>query len=201
MVKIYLINRVISIITLLFSSSLVTPGLSITSPQSGSVVEGIVEIRGSIPEEDFSSAKISYSYAQGKDENWFLITRLDKAVQDDVLATWDTTTITDGNYQLKLVVKTSTGNTYEVIVEDIQVANYSRAENLTTSIVNEPELLAPMTESTAVIAQGPTALPANKASINDDEIRFTIIAGIMIGCGLLVSLVLYASLQAYRRRR
>ena len=186
---------------LLFSSSLVTPGLYITSPQSGSVVEGIVEIRGSIPEEDFSSAKVSYSYAQGTEENWFLITRLDRAVQDDVLATWDTTTITDGNYQLKLVLKTSTGNTYEVIVKDIQVANYSRSGPLPTSVVNEPGLLAPMTESTAVIAQGPTALPANKASITDDEIRSTIIAGIMIGCILLVLLVLYTSLQAYRRRR
>jgi hypothetical protein len=44
-----------------------------------------------------------------------------------VLAKWDTTTITDGIYRLKLSVTTTNGTINEVVVEQVTVMNYTHA--------------------------------------------------------------------------
>jgi len=194
-------TRFTAIILILLSGWFITPGLYITSPESGALIEGIVEIRGSIPEEDFSSAEVLYSYSQEGVENWFLIERIDSVVQDDVLATWDTTTITDGVYQLKLMVITLDGNENEVVVSDIHVSNYTRGDEQPTSAAMGSSGINPGAAVGLMVTPGPTGLPVNPASIIRDEVRLTVISGILIASVLLGLLIMYTSIQSYRRRR
>lgn len=185
----------------LFSGWLYTPGLYITSPESGMQVEGIVEIRGSVPDADFASAEVLYAYSQEDIATWFLIKRLDSVVQDDLLAAWDTTTITDGVYKLKLVVMTQDGTRNEVVVSDIRVSNYTHGnEQSTTTSLGSSEI-KPEVAGSVMVTPGPTQLPPNPASIVGDEVRMTVVTGIIIACGLLGLLILYTSIQSYRRRR
>lgn len=195
------INPVTLLILTLFSGFLVTPGLYITAPESGDVVEGVIEIRGSVPEEAFSSAEVLYAYEQAEVETWFLITRLDKVVQDDVLATWDTTTITDGEYRIKLVMKTASGNEYHVIVEHLQVSNYSRVQDQTPGA---SEIQTGQTSASAAIRAATAAPEENKvnpASIEKQDAQLAVVSGIITALAVLGLLVIYSSIQSRQRRR
>lgn len=178
-----------------------TPGLYITSPEDGAVVEGIVEIRGSVPEDRFSSAELLYAYTKSEIETWFLIKRLDQVVQDDILATWDTTTITDGLYRIKLVSRTLDGIENEVITEGITVANYSRDQDQTAG---KPESMTgglARAADSLVATPAPTDFYTNPASIKQTEVRRTVLIGIIFAFVILGFLAFYTGIQSLRRRK
>ncbi len=195
-----LLQPIMSFFLVLLLGMTITPGLYITAPTTGEVVEGVVEIRGSVPEEGFLSAEVLYAYAQTGKETWFLIKRLDKVVQDDVLAAWDTTTITDGVYHIKLVVTKVGDHRNEVVVENIQVSNYSRAPGQNEMGVNT------QTEKRSVVAEirAPVSTEIEKkinpASIQPQEIQRTIIIAILAVCVALSSIAIYSAIQSRRRR-
>ena len=196
------VSKALAILLLtLFSGLMITPGLYITSPEKGAVVEGVVEIRGSVPEDGFSSAELQYAYSQSAVETWFLIKRLDHVVQDDVLASWDTTTITDGLYRIKLVVQNQDGKENEVIVDDVQVSNYSRVQGQPEGDLPEQTGNTPSAVEVLVATPAPTELISNPASILRQEVRRTVVSGIIFACATLGLLVLYTSIQSRRRRR
>jgi len=195
-----LLQPIMSFFLVMLLGMTITSGLYITAPTTGEVVEGIVEIRGSVPEEGFLSAEVLNAYAQTGKETWFLIKRLDKVVQDDVLAAWDTTTITDGVYHIKLVVTKVGDRRNEVVVENIQVSNYSRAPGQNEMGVNT------QTEkrSAAVEIRAPVSTviekKVNPASIQRQEIQRTIIIAILAVCVALSSIAIYSAIQSRRRR-
>jgi hypothetical protein len=170
----------------------------ISSPETGSEVEGVVEIHGNVPQADFSTAKVTYSYA-GDDDSWFLITRLDHSVEDGILATWDTSTITDGIYQIRLTVKTVDGAKFESIVTDVRVANYSPLAthpNESETVVALQTYL-PVETSTMNAA---TPLAANPAAISDAEIKKTILAGGITGAAVVIMFILWLSIKNHLTR-
>ncbi len=185
----------------LFSELTITPGLYITSPVSSEVVEGVIEIRGSVPEEEFASAEVLYSYAQTDKDTWFLIKRLDKVVQDDVLATWDTTTITDGVYRIKLTVKTTDGSENAVVIENILVSNYTRVQVQPEGITVIQTANSSAAAEIVVPHSAAAEKRVNPASIQPQEVQRTIIIGILLTCAALGSIALYSSTQSRRRRR
>ena len=88
--------------------------------------------RSLVPSEivGFQSAEVAFAY--GKDNStWFLITGSDQPVRDGVLASWDTTTIADGTYLLRVRVNTSDGEVVEVEAKDLRVRNYTPIETST----------------------------------------------------------------------
>ena len=187
-----LVSRVLFLLGLLFSNSQATASPTISYPGEGEVVEGIVEIRGSVPDENFASAKLSYAYDGENAEDWFLISNIDAPTQDEVLGVWDTTTITDGTYQIRLRVREISGEKKDVIVTGIQVANYSRSEaNLDEMVTTVTEV--PSTQVTMQsIESNPTTLPANPATITTTDIRHTALTGLLIGVGLVMLVVLWS---------
>jgi len=192
MSTIMILSRIVFLLGLVFSSSQVSTNPSITNPAEGEVVEGIVEIRGSVPVENFASAKLSYAYAGENVEDWFLIANIETPKQDDVLGVWDTTTITDGFYEIRLRVKTTSGEKMDVILTGIQVANYSRSDNV---LVNTPTI-TPAESSTQVpiqsIAPTPTSLPANPATITSEDLCGTVLTGSLIGIGLVFLVLVWS---------
>ena len=187
-----LVSRVLFLLGLLFSNSQATTSPTISYPGEGEVVEGIVEIRGSVPDENFASAKLSYAYDGENAEDWFLISNIDAPTQDEVLGVWDTTTITDGTYQIRLRVREISGEKKDVIVTGIQVANYSRSEaNLDEMVTTVTEV--PSTQVTMQsIESNPTTLPANPATITTTDLRHTALTGLLIGVGLVMLVVLWS---------
>jgi len=185
-------SRVVFLLGLVFTSSQVSTNPSITNPAEGEVVEGIVEISGSIPVDNFASAKLSYAYAGENVEDWFLIANIDTPKQDDVLGVWDTTTITDGTYQIRLRVKTTSGEKLDVILSGIQVANYSRSDS---AEVNAPTITAAESSTQVPVesfAPTPTLLPANPATITSEDLRGTVLTGSLIGIGLVFLVLVWS---------
>ncbi len=82
---------------------------SIESPVTGQAVQGSIAIRGSTGMDRFQSYEVNFSYEGDPTLTWFLIQEGTTPVQDGVLAEWDTTTITDGDYTLRLLVTLNDG--------------------------------------------------------------------------------------------
>lgn len=201
MVNQLMLKPIVILVLTLLSGLLITPGLYITSPENGAVVEGVVEIRGSVPEENFSSAELLYAYAQSEIETWFLIKRIDNVIQDDVLAAWDTTTITDGVYRLKLVMRAQDGSENAVFVENIQVSNYSRAEGSTDGEQPKQTTTPLAVINNQYVTPSINATAGNPASIYINEVRQIVVVGVFLAFISLGMLALYTSIQHRRRRR
>src|SRR3990172_3307615 len=80
------------------------PSIAIYSPTPGQALQGIVSIQGNIAIADFQSAELSFTYSSDRRDTWFLIREFTEPASDDALAEWDTTTLTDGDYTLRLTV-------------------------------------------------------------------------------------------------
>lgn len=199
-----LINVFLSLVFILeslVSVPFVTPGLYITFPGSGSNVDGIVEIRGNMPVPNFASAEVAYAYAGAGETNWFLITKLDHAVQDDILGRWDTTTITDGTYQLRLSVTLTNGSVNEVVIKDIHVSNYTHSDSTAMPVLTAATQGVATSASTTAPGFKPTNIPANPASMDNSQIQTSIAAGVLFSILLLALLAIYNAVRNARKRR
>src|SRR5512138_984404 len=96
--------------------------VAITSPAPGDVLRGQVNIIGSTNTPDFVSAQLDFAYASDATGTWFPIQTLSQPVFDSPLYTWDTTSITDGDYILRLRVFLGDG-TYQEVTVPITVGN------------------------------------------------------------------------------
>lgn len=185
----------------LFSTLLITPGLYITYPEKGSIVNGIVEIRGSVPATNFASATISYAYDGAGVENWFQIAEFSESMQDVVLVKWDTTTITDGTYQLRLSVAETNGAINEVIVDQITVMNYTHLATTPLPDNESIRMSTPVSLTEAVNTNRPTTIPENPAAADSVQLTSSMVTGIVLALIVLLLLLIYSTISGYRRRR
>src|SRR5689334_21458541 len=98
------------------------PPVAITSPVPEEWLRGQVTVTGKIDVPSFASAQLEFAYASNPTGTWFLIQAFSQPVGDSTLAVWDTTTITDGDYSLRLRVNLEDGTSQEVTVP-IKVGN------------------------------------------------------------------------------
>jgi hypothetical protein len=155
----------------------------------------------------FVSAEISFAYADNPTDTWFQIAVNSQPVIAGNLASWDTTTITDGTYCLRLRVYLSDGTFLDVIVPDLRVRNYTPVETITpaptltptaTPQVEFTATLLPTTTPTATPSPiatpfpTPTALPVNPAALTPQDIYAS------IGSGAVVAMILFFIFEIYR---
>ena len=82
----------------------------ISDPQPGQALRGVVLIRGTAQQPAFDHYEVSFSYEPNPTADWFAIKAAGSSpVQSGQLASWDTTQIADGAYQLRLRVFSSDG--------------------------------------------------------------------------------------------
>lgn len=118
----------------------------ITSPQDNATVRGLVAITGSATGTDFQFYKVEWGRGAGADD-WHLIgTTYPVPVMDGVLVQWDTTSVPDGVYSLRLRVVKQDGNYADYFAQQIVVANKRATETPTPPATTEP-------------TPGPTATP------------------------------------------
>ena len=179
------------VISILVSTLTLPQNIVINYPQSGQSVQGIVEIKGSLVSDNFMFGEIYYTYTNSNTNNWFLIRRFDQPANNEVLARWDTTTITDGEYSLKVVLVKNDNSIEELIINPIFVRNYSPEPTISfTPIISTVEPTPG--NGNLVNFDNATPLPPNPAAASTSSIQRSILVGI-----ILVVLA-FAGLMGYR---
>jgi hypothetical protein len=176
------------------------PTVGISSPKPGDILRGQVNIIGTTSEPTFLSAQLDFSYASATTETWFPIQTLSQPVFDSPLYIWDTTTITDGNYILRLRVFLSDGTFQEATVpitlqNDIQptVTPAPTATPEEESLpVPTPFLLAASPTPTELPRATPMPLPTNPVSLDQPAVFSSFGRGalVILGAFALAGLLL-----------
>jgi len=169
------------------------------SPAEGDYLQGVVTVSGGMDVDGFLSYETSFAYEDGSDPKaWFVIKRDVNQVQKGTLALWDTTTITDGDYRLRVVVQLEDGTQLETIVRNLHVSNYSPIP-----AAAEPTLqTAPRTNPTAQAeAPPPVNLPPNPAELTRDELKTGILIGLAAVLILLAAVGIYIGILRLTRKK
>ncbi len=202
-----MLNNLLILAFLIFQ---IESGPRITSPVESTVLRDIIPITGITTVEGFQSADLSFTYSQEPVENWFVITSMTDPVTDGLLTQWDTKSITDGDYHLRLQIHLQDGSVNEFIVRDLRIRNYtaippeqsetmeaagtaaiSSTEDtiqLATVVPSQvPVLLTPMLS--------PVPLPDNPAALDRSKV-FS-----MVRTSVLVTLLVFVILGLFVRSR
>jgi hypothetical protein len=156
---------------------------AITTPASGSAVQGKVDVSGYIKSTNFARYDLDFSHGPGSEDGWFNITTGDKNPADGLLGVWDTSSISDGNYRLRLTVYYKDSTKAEYFADEIRVRNYSPIETDTPA----PGALSSPTEQTstkptfqAPVFQGETK-NINNIEITREQIIQLVVVSLIAG--------------------
>ena len=167
--------------------------MAITSPAAGGVLRGQVPILGTSDAAGFVSSEVAFSYAGDPTGTWFVLQTSGQSVINALLVTWDTVSITDGDYNLRLRVNLQDGSILEASVTGLQVRNYTAMPTPTAEPTSTPTprieaptpiLLAASPTPTAFPPRTPTPLPPNPAALAGSEIYASLQRGALL-IGLL----------------
>ena len=186
----------------------------ITAPLPGAAVQGDLIINGNTAIEGFVSSEISFGYAGDPTETWFLIQTSTLPVSNGLLAHWDTSTITDGDYTLRLVLTLSDGAQVTLIVSGLRVRNYTPIETDTptplppsatpgrgTPLPPSATPSSTLIPSATAVPPTVTPLPTNPAIISEKDVLNTALEGAGIGIGVLLVLGAIVGLRQWLRKR
>jgi hypothetical protein len=177
---------------------------TISSPLEGEIVQGVAIITGTVSAFGFSYYELSFAYADDPTQTWFVFSTSSLPVFEGELGTWDTTTLTDGDYSLRLRTFMLDGSVRETVVSGLRVRNYTAVPTSTPTPTPTPvvQFSAPTAQriepvlATAILSlPTPTPLPPNPASLRDSAI-----AG-ALGRGALLAFVLFMGLGFLIRSR
>ena len=176
---------------------------SIDSPKQGEALQGQVVVNGTTQMDGFQSYEVSFSYQHDATNTWFPISESKVGVKAGSLATWDTTTITDGTYRLRVKVYLTGGRAVQSMVTGLRVRNYTPIETATPAPVSASGTQTPSTlEAVDYTAGGTTLTPMaeNPVKIGGGDLGISLIKGGMVALLLFVVLGLYLSVRALFRR-
>ncbi|MEM5776396.1 MAG: hypothetical protein AAGU05_15440, partial [Anaerolineaceae bacterium] len=178
------------------------PGPNLASPLPGQALQGVISIQGTSAVDGFAWAQIEFRYENDPTQTWFLIQDNIPAIENDVLASWDTTTITDGVYRVRLTVSKTDGSMVRVEAAGLRVRNYSAVETSTpAALPNETSQPSATVSATAAIAHStPTPQPPNPVSVTLTELTSSLAAGLSITGGLFLLFAIYRGLRHLVRR-
>src|ERR1700690_2392778 len=94
----------------------------ISAPTAGQILQGQVSIIGTTDIPNFASAQLDFTYASDSTGSWFLIQTFAQPVSNSTLAVWDTASISDGDYSLRLRVTLLDGS-FQAVAVKIKVQN------------------------------------------------------------------------------
>lgn len=165
--------------------------IRIAAPASGETLRGLVSVMGTSAADGFATSELSFAYASDSTSSWFLIYQTDQPVTDGLLAAWDTTLVTDGDYHLRLRVILQDGSILESLVTGLRIRNQLPTETPAPTSTPEPtattEFIPPSTPlpptpqsaPTSTRLPTPTPLPPNPASLTDSQIYAFLLRAIL----------------------
>ena len=168
----------------------------VDSPLPGQGVQGVVLVTGSTNVNGFQSAEFSFAHSRQDDgeNNWFLIEYAPEPIDGDTLVVWDTTTIADGDYDLRVRVELVDGRTRDTVVSGIRVRNYTPLETSTP----QAEVLVPTSTQAAQTQTAiptPTDLPDNPLQLTEAAVNHNLRLGAAAGIGTVLLIGLYTILR------
>jgi hypothetical protein len=164
----------------------------------------LAAITGRTAVDGFVRAELTFGYAADPTGTWFLIADLTDPVAEGLLAEWDTTTLTDGDYTLRLLVYYQDGRQAEARVAGVRVRNYTPIETSTPAPTLTPPptaTLAPgaippptatATATVTPIPPTPTPLPPNPAELTGRKVLTSAVWGAAGVLAFFLLLGLYA---------
>ena len=165
--------------------------VGITSPQPASILRGQVEIVGTVNLPEFVSAELGFAYMVNPTDTWYVIQSLTQPSEAAVLAVWDTSTLTDGDYNLRMRVLLKDGSFQDILVEGLKIRNDQPIEPTPTEEI--PTLSVVVTSAVPTSAPTPTlmlelatTLPDNAASLTTIEVYRTFGRGVLIAIGIFL---------------
>ncbi len=140
---------------------------TISAPLPGTQLRGTVPIIGTSDVANFSRYEISFGYDPNPTNTWFLLTSESTARVNSELFLWDTTSINDGNYMVRLRVFDTANNSTEYLLTNVSVGNDAPlvlATPVPTATATPLPVTPTPTATTITIAQvAPTATPLQLA--------------------------------------
>lgn len=183
----------------------------ILSPQPGQALQGAVSILGAIPNTGFISYEIAFSYSNDTTNTWFPIQQTAPFTESNTLAQWDTTTISDGEYALRLIASRTNGKQFSLTIPGLRVRNYTPIETdtpvpptLTNGSDGEAKgdatsipAASPTNTSTPAYTAIPiTPLPTNPAQFSVQEATNSLKNGILAAIVFFLLLFVYKGIRA-----
>ncbi len=166
----------------------------VISPRAGEAVQGRVEISGVTEVDGFQRAEIELRYTNDPKDTWFLLAETDQPVNPGKIADWDTSIITDGNYDLRITVFLKDGNNLSILVSGIRVRNYSPIETPTPS---DPGNITDNLSTAATVIPTRTPRPTqpsfstNPAVLTQSDLNSSLIRGGIAGLGFFLAFAIY----------
>jgi hypothetical protein len=189
-----------------------SPAVTILSPNAGQAVRGSIPIIVDTVIDGFLSAELSFAYQADQPVTWFLISQGEQPLHDALMTEWDTTLLTDGIYDLRLLVTLKNSRQMTSVVRGVRVRNYSPIETDTPTPSPTPAPLAtvahlatslppatPIPSPTPVPAT-PTPLPDNPLQLTGQDIGLNFLRGTAGGLALIVLAGLYLSIRNLFRK-
>lgn len=182
-----------------------SPAVTITSPAAGELLRGQVTITGSVNLPGFVSAQLEFAYAENPTNTWFLIQSFSPPLPEPELAVWDTTSITDGDYVLRLRVSLDDGTSQEASVP-VRVGNdmlpTSTPEPTSTPaaetvLIPTPFLIAASPTPTDLPRPTPTPYPPNPVSLRQEAIYASLGRGALVILGMFALAGLILRVRRY----
>jgi hypothetical protein len=125
-----------------------------------------------------------FLYQDTGEPDWFLIFQGTEPVHNGTLALWDTTTIADGTYLLRVSVLLNDSSISEQIIRGLRVRNYSPVETVTAFPTVDGFVDTPEPEISISSIPTGTALPENPAELSIVNFYSSVITGILCVGGL-----------------
>lgn len=168
----------------------IAPSIFIQSPREGKALQGVELLDGRVRGDGFLQGKIAFSYSGAADPTWFFIADIfpgaDGGAQTSFQVEWDTTQITDGDYDLRVVAQYQDGAAIYELIPHLRIRNHTPVETETPMAVSEDSSAEPVPTMTVepTLANTPTPLPPNPAEIQSGELyqvlRFSGIAVVVL---------------------
>jgi hypothetical protein len=188
------------------------PAVTILSPSAGQAVRGSIPIIVDTGIDSFLSAELSFTYQTDQTGTWFLISQSEQPLLDSQMTEWDTTILTDGIYDIRLLVTLKNSRQLTSLVRGVRVRNYSPIETDTPT----PSPTAAPLATVALLATGlptatpipsptlvpatPTSLPENPLQLTGQDIGLNFLRGTAGGLALIVLAGLYLSIRNLFRK-
>lgn len=183
-----------------------SPPVAIVFPAPGDILSGQVTITGRTDVPGFVSSQLDFSYASNPTDTWFTLQTSAQPAADAALLVWDTTTISDGDYILRLRVFAEDGSFQEVTVP-VKVQNDIPIPTPTPLLTSTPDrlegsfptpfLVAASPTSTSTPRPSPTPLPANPVTLNQPAVYTSLGRGALVILGIFAFVGLLLRIRRY----
>ncbi len=164
------------------------------APGDGEALQGVVAVIGEAKGGGLQSVELSFAYPTDDTGTWFFLADIDPAEAAEFQVEWDTTTITDGVYDLRLRAAYANGETLTKFATGVRVRNYTPVETETPSPTETPLPTGPGDSAVETVLPS-TPLPPNPVAVEKGDIFNALWIGLATIGGLFALLGIYSGIR------